>query len=395
MRFAEVRCIEMLAGFSFYDRGRSVTSSLIKTQFAVLASLLVVGACSDGTGPEGGVLSPSYLLPSVSVGESHACGLASDGYAYCWGANDYGQLGNSSHGGYPEGDQYTPRRVTVNRRFVQISAGATHNCAVTADRETYCWGSNEHGQAGNPHYERIQVPLMIASDLEFHIVSARYSHTCGLTSDGKAYCWGYNHRGQLGVDTSIHSSSRPVSVGGDLRFRAIAAGGSHTCGITHSGDAYCWGGSMDLFLEPVRVVTDSLVFTEISAGVYYTCAISADMHAHCWFDDYQSTRPLSIGFPLINNTVGNGYGCSVTTDHDAYCWGDNYHGRLGTGDTEYRRVPALVTGGLQFNLVSTFDQTTCGVTLGGETYCWGWNYRGQVGNGSTEESWVPVKVNIP
>ena len=34
----------------------------------------------------------------VTVGQSHACLLDIDGYAYCWGYNYYGQLGNGDNG---------------------------------------------------------------------------------------------------------------------------------------------------------------------------------------------------------------------------------------------------------------------------------------------------------
>src|SRR5512132_4088985 len=92
----------------------------------------------------------------------------------------------------------------------------------------------------------------IAAD--FVAVSAGREHTCALVADGTAYCWGSNEFGQLGVaddSTTCLRDSRPVAcervpvaVVGGLKFRKIRAGGSHTCGLTLDGSAYCWGDNL-------------------------------------------------------------------------------------------------------------------------------------------------------
>ena len=79
------------------------------------------------------------------------------------------------------------------------------------------------------------------SHVSFATVSARgYNHTCGVTTSGDAYCWGKNSFGQLGDGTTTDRLT-PTPVIGGLTFPAISAGGNHTCGVTPSGDAYCWG----------------------------------------------------------------------------------------------------------------------------------------------------------
>jgi len=71
-------------------------------------------------------------------------------------------------------------------------------------------------------------------------LSAGGSHTCGITTSGAAYCWGYGSYGALGTGTTA-SASAPVAVSGGLTFAKVSAGGAHTCGVTTLGVVYCWG----------------------------------------------------------------------------------------------------------------------------------------------------------
>src|SRR5690606_12075285 len=77
----------------------------------------------------------------VSAGAQHTCAIL-DGAIWCWGRNDWLQAG-------PEGSPLSPRRIeTPGKRFVQVSAGHTHSCALSEDHEVFCWGNNEDGRLG-------------------------------------------------------------------------------------------------------------------------------------------------------------------------------------------------------------------------------------------------------
>src|SRR6266508_3392051 len=70
------------------------------------------------------------------------------------------------------------------------------------------------------------------------------AHTCGVTTSNVAYCWGLNDVGQLGDGTEDIIRLTPVQVVGGLRFRQVISGGdgsATTCGVTMSHVAYCWG----------------------------------------------------------------------------------------------------------------------------------------------------------
>ena len=80
----------------------------------------------------------------------------------------------------------------------------------------------------------------MSGGLSFSALATGENHTCGLTSSGAAYCWGANSSGQLG-NGSITNTSTPIAVSGGLSFGALAAGGSVTCGLTSAAAVYCWG----------------------------------------------------------------------------------------------------------------------------------------------------------
>lgn len=284
-------------------------------------------------------------LAQVSVGDSHACAVTAQSRAYCWGKGDVGQLGNGrSGGGTP-----VPATVFSTLPFSSITVGGRHTCALSGGT-AYCWGEDAFGQLGDSRTINSTTPIPVVGVNTFAQVSAGYRHTCGITQAGVAHCWGDNRQGQLGRGFFGDFAESPVGVAGGLTFAAISAGdSSHTCGITSSDAAYCWGenrfgqlgnGSTGWSASPVPVA-GGLAFAEISAGREFTCG----------------------------RTKGG----------TAYCWGRNDSGQLGNGSTANSLTPVPVVGGT-FQSVSAGRRHACGVASDGNTYCWGSNVFGALGN---------------
>ncbi len=89
----------------------------------------------------------------ISAGYSHTCGLTTGGAVYCWGENRDLQLGRGPATGSSVADG-TPVQVSggglpAGVTFTTVTAGAAHSCGVGSDGFAYCWGSNVFGALGN------------------------------------------------------------------------------------------------------------------------------------------------------------------------------------------------------------------------------------------------------
>ncbi|MGH3646568.1 MAG: hypothetical protein ACRDTM_05265, partial [Micromonosporaceae bacterium] len=69
-------------------------------------------------------------------------------------------------------------------------------------------------------------------------ISVGNLHSCAITDSGEAECWGGNDNGQLGNGTTTTSTS-PVPVSGVSAALQLAAGGSHTCVLVYGGSVRC------------------------------------------------------------------------------------------------------------------------------------------------------------
>lgn len=197
-------------------------------------------------------------------------------------------------------------------------------------------------------------------DTAFRAVSAGGTHTCAIDVDGVAYCWGLADNGQLG-DGGTGSRAYAAAVAADAEFVALSAGRAHTCGLAAGDVLYCWGsngrgqvGDGSTADQPLPVpIGDGLAFAQVSSGTHHTCA--------------------------------------VTTANEAYCWGANGDGQLGDGTTTDRATPVRVNGP-SLTRVQAGGHHTCGLTAEGGIYCWGRNDLGQLGIGTTANRALPARV---
>ncbi len=363
-------------------------------------------------------------VASLALGALHGCALSSTGEAQCWGSNEFGMVGD----GTSTTPRLSPVSVTGNNSFQagSLSSGYTHSCAIRSGRAV-CWGLNFFAALGVGTAGLFSVaPVAVGNTTtpSFVRVSTGGYHGCGLTSSGAAWCWGWNQEGQTGQIGTATQLIPALVQAGPLAFTQLAAGESHTCALTASGAAYCWGGNGrgELGTDPILIGTQSNVpvlvpgghtFANIDAGSVHTCGVTVAGELFCWGSQENgqlgngvvsvaTSGPVLVsgGAQYQQVSAGGQTTCAVTNVGAVQCWGAGVSGVLGNGTTNSAQaVPSPVSGafaaaGVVVNLSDPSGASACAFTTAGMAYCWGAGLAGQLGTGAALSSNVPVLVQI-
>lgn len=243
-----------------------------------------LGNNSSTSSPRPVLVQSTEKFSAVSAGSEYTCALNLDGRAYCWGVNGAGQLGEGSNNA-----QYTPYPVAGTRLYRSISAAkaARTTCAVAQTGSVYCWGSNIDAQLGVPGGPSSAVPVEVSTGggRRYVDVSVGGGHVCAVATDGAAVCWGQDDQGELGQGSIVPTTRPPVTVTGIVNVSAIAAGWDHTCALS-AGALYCWGAGYPsgsgLDTGTPTPLSLGSTFSSVSAGMHHTVVANALNQAFSW-----------------------------------------------------------------------------------------------------------------
>lgn len=161
-------------------------------------------------------------LTFTSIGSDGwaACGLTESGAAWCWGLNERLELGGAAAETCDLQRQtfpcsLDPMQVSGGHTFTEISMTWHTVCALDEAGKAWCWGDNEFGQLGSGVPDELAAePQPVLGGHTFVQLAAGRRHTCGLTSEGAIYCWGMNEAGQIGVGRFSPYEIEPLRVFG-------------------------------------------------------------------------------------------------------------------------------------------------------------------------------------
>ncbi len=268
------------------DRGQIVGSSSTTSAVYWDALLWQLGTADAGTG------APAPTFVAIAAGGYHTCALTGGGAVKCWGYNSAGQLGDGTRT-----DRTTPVDVLgLASGVTAISAGYYHTCALMRLGGVKCWGANDFGQLGDGTHTSSATPVdAVGLATSVTAISAGGVSTCALTNADAVWCWGNNSAGQLGDGTRTPSSV-PVAVSGLASgVETIAAGPDHACAVVGGGGVKCWGnngggqlgdGTHTTSATPVDVLGLASGVEAIAMGYGHTCALTAAGGVRCWGGNY-------------------------------------------------------------------------------------------------------------
>jgi alpha-tubulin suppressor-like RCC1 family protein len=412
------------------------TSRAIRQLPLALGLAVVISTWGTGTG-----LAVGDEVRSLGSYEHHGCALRTDRTVWCWGGNDYHQVGDGTTDA-----RSTPVQVETASGFLtgltRLSAsGYHHTCALKRNGTVWCWGSNDSGQLGDgsasptPFPVRVRVLATGKPLTDVTALAAGAAHSCALRSGGTVWCWGGGGSGQLG-DGSFVPRLGAVQVrrgSGALRgVRSIGAGISHSCAVRRDASAWCWGeneaGQLGEGTTDDRAVAQRVKgagglalkgVRSVDGGGEHTCAAMIDGTARCWGGDQYgglgnglagdsrfATKVRRGSGTLQNVTsvdVGYWHSCAATSRGQAWCWGAASSGELGIGPppgasaqkaVRVRKNASRPLAGVMSIVAG--DSTTCAVRKGRTAWCWGWDASGKLGDGGSDaDQPYPRRVRFP
>ena len=161
----------------------------------------------------------------ISAGFEHSIAIDAQGNTWSWGWNYWGELGQNTTNEdiLSPARVYNPDNPSIPFKANQISAGYDTSLAVDTNGIAWSWGRNTYGQLGYTNYDDSRAhnqPAKVRNpaspnnthlSLSSTLVSAGNWHSLAIGMDGYTYAWGYNGYGQLG-NNSEKDAYAPVLV---------------------------------------------------------------------------------------------------------------------------------------------------------------------------------------
>lgn len=345
--------------------------------------------------------SPSYIQ-LAQLGRI-SCAVTTTGGVQCWGDNRRGQVGDGT---------FEPLRGTavdvvgLTSGIASVAPGWDHSCALTSLGGVKCWGANDYGQLGNGSFTSHNTPVdVIGLSSGVVAIASGSEHTCALTGSGGVKCWGYG--GSLGAGGSANRNV-PTDVIG-LTSGVAGLGGGY-CALMVTGGVKCWGpnfhggvgdGTTVFRYSPTDVTGLSNGVSAISSTGQNACALMTSGGVKCWgyngsgqvgdgttINRYVPTDVVGLGSGIVAISVGVYSSCALTSQGGIKCWGNNAEGNLGDGTRTDRLTPVDVVGLTKGMSDVTGD--ACALTGLGSVQCWGYNSFGSVGDGTRLDRLIPV-----
>lgn len=411
----------------------------------------------------------------VEVGNHHACVILNDYNVKCWGSNGNGQLGrlDTAQIGDEEGEIEAITALDFTNNIVELALGEGLSCARDSLGRVFCWGRNDFGQLGrNNNFQygdeagenpTSLAPINLGAGRTALKIDAGFHHVCALLDNYSMKCWGRNAEGQLGQEDTFHRGDHanemgdnlpPIFLGTGLTVLDISVGGHNSCALLNTGKVKCWGinssGQVGIgYDHRVNIgdgggeMGDNLPELNLGSNVSNVVSLHPHFPLNCALlvengrntlkcfgfneagnigienggngdepsDLGENNLPVNLGTTKNISEVigGTHHTCTLFTDGSAKCWGLNNNIVLGTNTqsgmavgvgTNHMGTNLLYVntgGGVSISKLSFSKElyTGCAILNGTTMKCWGRASEGQLGqNNTTQYTHLPTTPAI-
>lgn len=322
---------------------------------------LGTGASNTRSSPVQVGLLTDWLTLAVSYAAVHA--VKEDGTLWCWGSNDFGQLGKGNTGTIYS----SPSQVGALTNWRELSGNYTSIGAIKADNSLWMWGQGQSGGLGNGDTADKSSPVQIGG-YDWQNVAVGVWYALAVKLDGTLWAWGDGTSGQLGLN-NLTSYYSPVQVGSDADWFSAAVGSYHTLAIRTDSTLWVWGNNANGQLGTGNTTSRS--------------------------------SPVQVGAlaDWVFAAAGGVSSYAIKADGTLWGWGRNAEGQLGTGNLTNRSSPVQIGAETDWRWI-TVNQVTqsysgCSVLAlraNGTLWAWGTGLNGALGTGSLTNYSSPVQV---
>ena len=337
---------------------------------------------------------PLRNVQHVARGRYHGCVLTHAGHVYCWGANQYGQLGMGSAGAsqalahqvVAPSTAGAPLQAGFLEGAVELAVGPYISCARLAEGTVACWGRDAFGGLGlgdtNPGNRSMTRPTWVQGQSGGSLqgathISVGHSSVC-IAAAQSVRCAGRALHGGLGDGSVLDefSQSFPVNVLGpdgispwSVTPSALVHRSGGPCLLDQAGEAFCWG--------------------DASGGQ----VIGAQGRDNPFPISVQRNLPSATAGSFNQISASGQHVCVRNKEGGVLCWGSNVNHQLGRARTRSevtlpgrRLLPPAppidpVSGNPLEGIIdiSAGDTHTCALTEDHRVLCWGSNLWGELG----------------
>jgi len=287
----------------------------------------------------------------IIVGYDHSCIIDSGQKLYCFGLNQYGQLGSKIVAGPVIGADIKPvKRVTA------IETYGYRTCMVYGDDQgVACFGDKEIDNINQKYEFNSFIPEEIKKGMTPYkgvmAVSVGRAHVCVVTSEEQVECLGDSTKGQLGDGEGQNVKYSIVKDTNKNNLKdvwQVKSRGDWNCALKQeSGSIWCWGtwsATSDRWAYAKQINVQgkpSADFIQMTMSEDQICGVHGIDHSvYCSSMGEKNAEKIDLQ-PLTDTeghalkkilvlTGGAHHSCGLDEEGRVYCWGSNEFGQLGT-----------------------------------------------------------------